>query len=142
MEIKPVNVQCTVSASTQATWNAITDKDQMRQWYFPPIEDFQPKVDFETAFDVECDGKLYRHVWRVTEVEPPQRIAYAWRYEGIPGNSVVLWQLSETDGGTLVEVCQQATEPFPEDDPIFSAESALAGWNYLTQNLKDYLEKQ
>jgi len=50
-------------------WKAITDKDQMKQWYFDTIDDFKPEVGFQTQFKVRNGNKDYLHIWKVTEVE-------------------------------------------------------------------------
>ena len=38
-------------------WKAITELDQMKQWYMPALVAFEPKVGFETEFSVEHEGK-------------------------------------------------------------------------------------
>jgi hypothetical protein len=51
-------------------WNAITDPDQMRQWYFPMLESFKPEVGFEIQFDVPHNDKIYQHLWKVNRCRP------------------------------------------------------------------------
>ena len=143
MNIDPIVVEQTFSAPIAVVWKAITDRDQMRRWFFEPMTDFKPEVGFEAAFDVECEGQNYPHRWKVTEVVADRRIVYDWRYEGYSGDSSVMWELSETPDGTKLKLTHKVREAFPQDNPIFSRESGVAGWTYLVQeSLKDFLEQQ
>ena len=141
MNADPIVVEQTYKAPIATVWQAITDKDQMCQWFFEPINAFKPEVGFETEFNVECEGQVFPHQWKVTEVVPEQKIAYSWSYGGIPGDSTVHWELSETADGTKLSFTHEVTESFPQDNPIFSRESGIAGWEYfINQSLKNFLE--
>ena len=139
----PIIVEQTFNAPIAVVWRAITDKEQMRQWFFETMTDFKPEPGFETHFNVRSDDRDFQHMWKVTEVVPEKRIAYDWRYGGYPGNSTVVWELSETPNGTQLSLTHEELEPFPQDDPVFSRESGQAGWDYLIhESLKAFLEGQ
>lgn len=143
MDTAPIVVERTYSAPIAVVWKAITEKDQMRQWYFEPMTEFEPEVGFETEFDVEYEGQVFPHQWKVTEVVPETRIVYDWRYGGIPGDSSVTWELSETPDGTKLTLTHKGCESFPQDNPAFSREAGVAGWGYiLHESLKAFLERQ
>lgn len=129
----PVVVEQVLSATKSEVWNAITDADQMRKWFFPQMIEFEPSVGFVSKFDVELDGRVFPHVWTVTEVEPESRLSYEWRYEGIQGNSFLTWTLEEVADGTKLTIEHSGQESFPQDDPIFSREAGESGWKYLIQ---------
>ncbi len=140
MNTGPIVVQHTYDAPLAVVWDAITNKDQMRQWFFETMTDFQPRVGFETKFDVECEGQIFPHLWKITEVVPETRIVYDWRYGGYPGESAVTWEPSETPEGTKLTLTHSRQETFPQDNPIFSRENGEAGWGYLLhESLKDFL---
>ena len=123
-------------------WKTITDQEQMKQWFFPQMETFRPEIGFETRFDVSFDGKTYTHHWKIVEVIPLKRITYNWKYGGLPGDSFVTFVLVEIPDGTQLTLTHQITEKFPKNDPAFSRESTLSGWNYFIKNsLKEYLER-
>ena len=44
-----------------AAWQAITDLERMRQWYFPMLPDFKAEVGFSVEFNVECEGRNFLH---------------------------------------------------------------------------------
>lgn len=132
----------TFDAPIAVVWKAITDKDQMRQWFFETMTDFEPELGFETQFNVRCEERDYLHLWKVTDVVMRKRIACQWRYGGYAGNSSVTWELSETPSGTKLKLTHEGTETFPQDNPVFSRESGQAGWDYfLRESLKAFLER-
>jgi uncharacterized protein YndB with AHSA1/START domain len=139
---EPIVVEQTYGVPAEAVWKAITDKDQMRQWFFEAMTEFEPETGFETQFVVRVEDTDYQHLWKVTEVIPQKRIAYDWKYGGFPGESMVVWELSETTDGTKLTLTHSEQESFAQDNPIFSRESGVAGWNYfLGQSLKAFLER-
>jgi uncharacterized protein YndB with AHSA1/START domain len=85
----------TFNAPVARVWKALTDVDQVRQWYFD-LKEFKPQVGFEFEFIVEHEGNSYHHLCRVTDVVPEKKIAYTWRYKGEPGDSLVTFELSPT----------------------------------------------
>lgn len=139
----PIFVEQIFNAPTAIVWKAITDTDQMRQWFFETMIDFEPKVGYQTEFDVECEGKIYLHQWKVTEVVPETRLVCDWRYGGYPGESLVTWELSESTDGTKLKLTHTGHDTFPQNNAIFSREICVAGWTYLVQeSLKAFLSAQ
>jgi uncharacterized protein YndB with AHSA1/START domain len=130
---EPIVVEQTFSAPIAMVWEAITDQDQMRQWFFEPMTGFRPEVGFETQFDVKFNGQVYTHQWKVTNVVLGRMIAYAWRYGGFAGDSSVTWELSETVNGTKLTLTHQGHETFPHENSAFRRESCQAGWEYFVR---------
>ena len=145
METKaePLVTEQTFHAPVEEVWKAITDKDQMRRWFFETMEDFEPEPGFETQFNVRAEGNDYLHLWKVTEVIPGRRIVYNWKYGGIPGDSFVTWELSDTTDGTKLKHTHEGTETFPQDNPVFGRDIGQAAWRYfICERLKEFLEQQ
>ena len=135
-----ITVEAIYDAPLNTVWRALTELDSMRQWFFKEIQDFRPVPGFETHFDVHHEGEVYPHQWKLTEVTPPQRIVYDWRYGGYSGESTVTWELLELPAGTQLKLTHRGIDTFPQDNPIFSRESGLAGWTYFVQDsLKTFL---
>ena len=136
----PVVVEESFDVSVETVWRAITEIDQMRQWYFENIPSFKPEVGFQTRFDVQCEDRDFLHIWTVTEVVPRKRIKYDWQYEGHPGEAFVVFELSEQDDRTTLTLTNEVRQSFPDDIPEFQRESCADGWTYLIkQRLKDFL---
>src|ERR1700739_653804 len=96
-------VERVVNASVARVWKALTDVDQMREWYFD-LKQFKPEVGFEFDFVVEHEGTTDHHLCRVTEVVPEKKIAYRWRYKGELGDSLVTFELFGEGNKTRVKV--------------------------------------
>src|SRR5882762_5001691 len=88
-----VIIERTLNAPVTRVWKALTDVDQMREWYFD-LKEFKPQAGFEFEFSVEHEGTTYHHLCRVTEVISQKKIAYTWRYKNEPGDSLVTFELS------------------------------------------------
>ncbi len=140
-ERSKIVVRVTIRASRASVWHAITDVAEMRQWYFDSLEKFEPQIGFQTAFIVRCGQNDYLHQWHVLESIPTERIAYSWRYGGVPGDSTVDWQLTGENGETRLTLTHEVHQPFPEDNPDFQRASCEQGWTYfLFERLKPFIE--
>lgn len=138
----PVVVEQTYTTSIENVWNAITEIDLMRQWYFDNIPTFKPEVGFETQFNIENEGRNFLHLWRVTEVEPMKKLTYTWKFKEYPGDSYVVWELFGQDNSTTLRLTVVVEEDFPDDIPEFQRESCVGGWQYfINGRLKEFLEK-
>ena len=136
----PIVVEQSFSAQPDEVWRAVTNPDLMRQWYYEPIEDFRPEVGFETQFDIEVGGRIFRHQWKVTDVVPGKSITYTWRYEGFSGLGTTEWKLSKTDEGTTLVLTSTGIESFSQDIPEFTRERGQAGWEYfIRESLPNFL---
>jgi len=136
----PIVVEHLFQASKEKLWNALTKRDQMVQWFFDNIEAFEPVVGFQTHFTVENEGRVFPHLWKITEVKPLQKITYNWKYEGYPGDSYLTFELTEQGSDTRLTVTHRVIESFPQNIPEFKRESCLGGWHYfIKQRLHDYI---
>ncbi len=138
---KPIVVEQYFDQPIDRVWNAITERDQMIQWFFDNIPEFRAETGFKTSFDVDSGNRIFRHNWRILEAEAKKRIVYHWSYEDLPGVGKVVFELIEKAGGTLLRLTNTGLDTFPDSLPEFSRESCVAGWEYFIQgNLKKYLD--
>jgi len=143
MNTNPVIVEVTFSVSTGKIWSAITDKNEMKNWYFD-IEEFKPAVGFEFRFwGGPEDGIQYLHICEITDVEPQKLLAYNWRYDGYPGMTNVRFEITEiSPSESKLKLSHSGLESFPDDNPDFAKENFKEGWNAIIKtSLKNYLEK-
>ena len=134
-----VVIERTFNAPVAKVWNALTDVDQMRQWYFD-LKEFKAEVGFEFEFVVEHEGSRYHHLCKVTEVIPQKKIAYAWRYKGEPGNSLVTFELSAEGDKTRLKLTHSGIETFPKT-PAYARKNFEAGWTAIIgTELKKFVE--
>jgi uncharacterized protein YndB with AHSA1/START domain len=135
-----VAIERTFEAPVARVWTALTDVDQMRQWYFD-LKQFKPEVGFEFGFVVEHEGNTYDHRCRITEVVPQKKIAYTWRYEGHEGESLVTIELFPDGDKTRLKLTHTGLDTFPRT-PAFARENFKKGWTQIIgSELKKFVEK-
>ncbi len=139
----PIVIEQIFDTSVNIVWNAITQVDQMRLWFFDNIEEFRPEVGFQTEFKVQSQDRDFLHLWKLTEVVPMNRIVYNWRYGGYSGESFVIFELLELGNKTKLKLTAVGMDSFPDDIPEFSRESCIGGWKYFIKNrLREFLKKR
>lgn len=137
----PIVVEQIFTVPKVELWKAITEQEQMIQWFFENIEAFEAKVGFQTKFIVENEGRVFPHLWTITEVIQHQKIVYNWKYEGYLGDSTVSFELIDQHQSTSLKLTHLVIKQFPEDIPEFRRESCEAGWVYFIQTrLREYLK--
>ena len=138
----PVVVTVSYSCSKEKLWAAVTELNQMRQWYFQQIPSYQAEVGFTTSFLIEHEGRRFTHIWEITRVEPMEFIETKWTFDEYPGSSLSLFTIVVNDESATLTVKDTVIENFPTDIPEFKRESCLGGWTYfLNEALKSYLEE-
>jgi uncharacterized protein YndB with AHSA1/START domain len=114
----------------ETVWRALTQGPLIKEWLMD--NDFQPvvghKFKFRSTPVPHWNGIIDSEV-RV--VEPNKKLSYTWDSMGL--ESVVVWTLTATGGGTLVRMEQSG---FREDQ-----EAAYNGANYGWQRFIGGLER-
>ena len=138
---EPIRLERTFNATVERVWKALTDPDEMRQWYFD-LEAFRPEVGFEFQFRGQGHkGEQYLHLCKITEVVPLRKLTYSWQYEGYEGDSFVSFELFPEENSTRLRLTHRGLGTFPVH-PDFARESFLQGWTELiTVSLDKYLSE-
>jgi uncharacterized protein YndB with AHSA1/START domain len=140
MEAAPLIKEVVINAPVSRVWEAITNKEQMKAWYFD-IPAFKPEAGTEFRFEGGKDDRCYVHICVVKEVIQNKKLSYSWRYEGQAGISYVTFELFDEVGKTRLRLTHEGLETFPVDNPDLAIENFNEGWTYLIQkSLKEYLE--
>ncbi|HKZ68317.1 MAG TPA: SRPBCC domain-containing protein [Chitinophagaceae bacterium] len=141
MKTPPFVIERTFNAPAIKVWQALTDNEQMKQWYFN-LPDFKPEVGFEFQFLAGEKNKEYLHLCKVTDVIDGKKLTYSWRYDGYPGNSFVTFELFEEDQKTRLKLTHEGVETLGPGNPDFAKKNFAEGWtSILDKSLKDFLEK-
>ena len=140
---EPIIVEKVYNAPIDKVWQALTDHDEMKKWYFD-IPEFKAEPGFEFQFYGEGkQGEKFLHLCKVVEVIKKKKLIYTWRYDGYEGNSLVSFELSPEGDKTKVKVTHEGLETFPvtaHND--FAKENFMQGWTEIVGNiLKNYVEK-
>lgn len=140
MKNEPFIIERELNAPIEKVWNAITDSNAMKQWYFD-FKEFKPEVGFEFQFYGGTEDNQYLHLCRITEVVPGTKLAYSWRYDGYEGNSIVTFELFSEGNKTKIRLTHEGLDSFPAM-PDFARENFAMGWTQIIgRSLKDYVEK-
>ena len=142
MNNEPFVIERTYDASVEKVWKAITDRDQMKQWYFE-IATFKPEVGFEFQFiGGDPNGVQYVHLCKITEVVLMQKLTYSWRYQGYDGISFVSFEIVAEGDKTRVILTHAGLESFPASNPAFAKNNFVMGWtDIIGRSLKEFVEK-
>lgn len=141
MKNEPFVIERTFNTSIEKIWNAITDKNEMKKWYFD-LAEFKTEVGFEFQFYGGTKEKQWLHLCKITEVIEKQKLTYSWKYDGYAGISFVTFELFAEENKTRLKLTHAGLESFPTDQvPEFKKENFVMGWTDLIgRSLKEYLE--
>jgi uncharacterized protein YndB with AHSA1/START domain len=111
-------------------WRALTQGALIKEWLMD--NDLQPvvghKFNFRSTPVANWNGVIDSEV---LVIEPHKKLSYSWNSLGL--ESVVVWTLVETSGGTLVRMEQSGFRP--------DQENAYKGANYGWQKFIGSLER-
>jgi uncharacterized protein YndB with AHSA1/START domain len=141
MRNEPFVIERTYNAPVEKVWKAITDRDQMKQWYFD-LAEFKPVVGFEFKFEGGTETRTYVHLCKITDVVVNRKLRYSWKYEGFEGISYVTFELfDEGENKTRLKLTHEGLETFPALAD-FAKENFAKGWTEITgKMLKNFVEK-
>lgn len=140
--MNPIQIKISYKATIHQVWNALTNKDEMKHWYFN-LPEFKPEVGFEFQFYGGKDlNNQYLHLCKIIEANEPSKLTYSWRYSGYPGDSFVTFELEELDETTKVTLTHSGIETFENENTDFAKSEFKAGWTYIMNvALQNYLEE-
>ncbi len=143
MHNETIVVERSFAVPASKLWTALTDKEEMKAWYFN-LAEFKAEPGFKFQFTGGPDGGIqYLHLCEVTEAIPGKKLTYSWRYDGYEGISYVSFELFEQDGSTLLRLTHSGIGSFPESNPDLAISNFKEGWNaIINTSLKNYLEQQ
>lgn len=143
MENKSFLLTRTYEAPLELVWKAITEKEQLKHWYFDFSEGFKLELG-STFFWSGCDhdGTKFMHKGEMLEMLENKKLVHSWEYPDYSGTSVVTWELSKVDENTTqLDFKHEFIVPFDASVPSLRRESFVEGWTHiLTISLVEYLK--
>jgi uncharacterized protein YndB with AHSA1/START domain len=128
--------QVEVAATPAAAWEALTDPDVVRQYYY----DTSPRTTWEVGSPIEfvdAEGAV-QIVGEVVEFDPPHRLAHtfiATWYGGKDDQGSLHWEVEPADGGCRITLIHRGARAETRE----GSETA-DGSRYLIDGLKALLE--
>jgi len=129
-EPQPIIIERTFHAPVSVVWEALTNKDKMKAWYFD-VPEFKPVPGLKFQFYAGDEKKQYLHLCEVTEVIVEKKVQYSWRYDGYRGESRVTFELFEEGEKTKLRLTHEGLETFPDTNPDLAKARFVEGWTYL-----------
>jgi len=112
--ITPITVQYKINAPAEKVWKALTDKNEMKSWYFD-IQDFALEIGKEFNFFEPGGENKYHHQGEILEIIPNQKLKHTWSYPDFSAlKTIVTWELLPEDGQTLVKLTHENIENFKD----------------------------
>ena len=86
----------------EKVWRALTDPRAIAQWFMH--NDFEPRVGHRFQFRVEPRRRGWSGIvdCQVLEVDPPRRLVYSWRGNGL--DTIVAWTVEAIGESTRVRL--------------------------------------
>lgn len=129
MNTEPIIIETSFNTPVQTVWEAISNKENMKHWYFD-LTTFIPEKGFSFSFMGGPDGRTYKHLCVITDVVKEKKLSYSWCYDGYEGNSEVTFELLKEANGTKLRLTHSGLESFPPN-PDFAKENFVAGWTHI-----------
>jgi len=141
---KKISLTKIYQAPIETVWKAITERKQLKEWYFDFSEDF--KLEIGNTFEWyggEPGGKQWLHRGKMVEIIENKRLIHTWEYPGYTGISTITWELKAIDEKTTeLYFTHDFTIPFEPNEEALRRESFLAGWEYILNiGWPEYLNK-
>ena len=119
-----VKISVKVNAPLDKVWNAITNKEQMKNWYFD-VPDFEPKIGNNFSFYGGDENEEYHHFCEIVDLIPNEKLKHSWTYP-------------EISKETLTHKGLEAFEHLGEN---FKIHSFRKGWEDIVgKSLKEFVE--
>jgi uncharacterized protein YndB with AHSA1/START domain len=134
-----VAIEVAIGVPPGRVWRAITTPEEMSRF----ITEFQ-SFSFEARlggyleFRRQAEGEGASVLrGRIVEFDPPRRLAYTWRWEGLDlKETLVTFTLEPSQGGTRVSLVHSG---FTAEAPQFRLAHEVS-WSAGAERLKNYVE--
>lgn len=140
MSEQKVTREAIYNTSLEKLWQALTDKDQLQQWYFT-IADFLPEPGRSFQF-YEGPEKQFLHLGKIIEVIPQKKLQHTWEHpQHSKGSTLLTWELFPEGDKTRVVLTHTGIETLADGGAAFAKENYEQGWKEIMDNqLRRFLE--
>jgi uncharacterized protein YndB with AHSA1/START domain len=141
MEKVAVERSIWIAAPCERVWQALTQPQQLEQWYAPGCPWEIPALEVGATirfYNTDTDIQLAT----IEVVDPPRQFTLRWQPDPMfPAATLInTFLLEEEDAGTRVTVTQSGYESVPDDVRQTWIDADAGGYTTIMANLKAYLE--
>ncbi len=121
-----------INAPRERVWQAVTDPEQIAQWFSPGASFSQNGNRISVRI-----GEMEMEVAIIELFDPPRQITT----RNLPERTITTtYMLEEENGGTRFTVIESGYEALPEDTRQQRADQDNKGWEMALENLQAYLD--
>ena len=142
MEMLAVERAIWINANRENVWRAITDPEQLEQWYAPGCPWEIPALQVGTTvkfYNTDTDIQFAR----IEVVDPLQEFTLRWQFDEEDPNTTLVntFRLEEENDGTRVTMTQAGYESLPEGVRQQQIEQDEEAYTAIVEGLKGYVER-
>jgi uncharacterized protein YndB with AHSA1/START domain len=145
-----IEKQVLLKAPIERVWRALTDPAEFGNWFRVALGDKRFVPGQPVSGQVLHPG--YEHLtWNVTieRMEPYRQFAWRWHPYAIESNkdyshepsTLVLFELSEVPGGTLLKVTESGFDVIPLERRATAYRGNSEGWSVQMGNIEKHVSK-
>jgi uncharacterized protein YndB with AHSA1/START domain len=135
-----VKVSSIIETSKQKVWEAITNPEVMKVWYFD-MSNFKLEIGNVFSF-YETDGRVFFHECKILNFEENKMLQHTWTHpQQSKGSSIVTWTMEELESGKVeITLTHEGVDSFADGGEKFAPANYEMGWNALVKtSLRNYL---
>ena len=139
--VDTIERQITLNRPIEHVWAALTEADQLSQWFGDSAE-----VDLRPGGRMTVGWSEYDAIAEcvVESVEPPRRFSYRWQSstsdDGVAWMTTVEFTLETSGGGTLLTVIESGLSALPDELYGRTLEENSSGWTSELEDLRQMME--
>jgi uncharacterized protein YndB with AHSA1/START domain len=141
--VDEINRSMVLPVDRDRVWQAITQPDELRQWFAPQCE-FTLEIGSAITLTWES-GEISRGVIEV--IDPPIRFAFRWHAKPTPytdpltpeNSTVVTFTLEATEDGTQINVTESGFAGLPDAAREAVLKENTSGWRAELDELAAYV---
>jgi uncharacterized protein YndB with AHSA1/START domain len=139
----PVRIERILNAPVEKVWSALTERDQLKKWYFDFPETFvlNPGQQFDW-WAGPPDGKQWLHRGKIVEVIKNKKLVHTWEFPGYTGHSELSWELNEFEKNkTRLLLIHKFIIPFDLKEDALRRRNFVTGWKQIMESLADFIQR-
>jgi uncharacterized protein YndB with AHSA1/START domain len=141
MEPLAVERSVWIAATRERVWRAITDANQINQWWGG--DDHWEIPALQVGATITFGHGDDRMIATLAVVDPPRQLTINWppqpQYHAVAMSTS--YRLDEEEGGTRVVVIETGFEALPDDIRAQRFDSTAQGYETVLADLKAYVER-
>ena len=130
-----------IAAPRERVWHAITDPQQIGQWFSPGTQWRSSGLHVGaklSVYDPDTDTDMYTQIIEV--IDPPHRLVTRSEAHPPEPSYVTAWTLQEENGGTRLTIHFSGYAALPDDTRRGRMDQDSLGFGMMLENIKAHIE--